>query len=48
MKKKKITSYQKAVDMMERETNRALAHVDRLNKMYQEMKKKDKSQVVVK
>ena len=39
MKKKKITNYQKAIDRMNRETNRAIAHVEYLNKLYAEMVK---------
>jgi hypothetical protein len=34
MKKKKITNYQKAMQRMERETARAIAHVEKLSKLY--------------
>lgn len=37
MKKKKITAHQKALDLMQRETNRAIAHVEFLEKLYKEM-----------
>lgn len=33
---KKISTYQKAIDRMERETNRAIAQVERLEKIYLE------------
>ena len=39
MKKKKVTNYQKTIDRMNRETNRAIAHVEYLNKLYNEMVK---------
>jgi hypothetical protein len=39
MKKKKISNYQKAVDRMERETARAIAHVQNLEKLYASHKK---------
>lgn len=44
-KKKKNESHAKAIDLMRRETNRAVAHVEFLEKLYREMvesKKKDK------
>lgn len=46
--KKSITPYQKALDRMEREANRAVAHVEFLKKLYTESKKSKKklSQVV--
>jgi len=37
MKKKKISNYQKALERMNRETNRAIAHVENLSKLYNEM-----------
>lgn len=37
MRKKKITAHQKALDLMQRETNRAIAHVELLDKLYHEM-----------
>lgn len=37
--KAKTTSYQKAVALMERETARAVAQVNFLEKLYEEMKK---------
>jgi hypothetical protein len=40
VKTKKKSNYQKAVERMERETNRALAHVKLLEKMYLESKSK--------
>jgi len=40
---KKKNPYEKARERMERETARALAHVQNLEKMYQEMKKKHKT-----
>jgi len=40
MKKKKITNYQKAMQRMERETARAVAHVEKLSKKYAELVKK--------
>jgi hypothetical protein len=36
-KKKKITPYQKAIERMNRETNRAISHVENLSKLYNEM-----------
>lgn len=36
-KKKKSSSYSRVVDKMNRETNRAVAHVEFLNKLYREM-----------
>lgn len=40
MKKiKKQTAYQKAVEKMDRETSRAIAHVEFLQKLYVEAKK---------
>ena len=41
-KKHKISSYQKAIGRMEKETKRAIAHVDFLSKLYEEMKKTQK------
>ena len=44
-KKKKLSVHAKATDIMRRETNRAVAHVEFLEKLYREMvesKKKDK------
>lgn len=38
--KAKITSYQKAIALMERETARAIAQVEHLEKLYEELKKK--------
>lgn len=40
VKTKKKSNYQKAIERMERETNRALAHVKNLEKMYLESKSK--------
>lgn len=40
MKKKKVTNYQKALERMERETARAVAHVHNLEKLYEEMRAK--------
>ena len=37
--KVKITAYQKALALMERETARAVAQVNSLEKLYEEMKK---------
>jgi hypothetical protein len=37
MKTKKQNAYQKAVARMEKETNRAVAHVEMLRKLYAEM-----------
>lgn len=34
--KSKTTNYQKALERMERETNRAIAHVQLLQKLYEE------------
>lgn len=34
MKKKSKSNYEKALERMERETNRALAHVKNLEKLY--------------
>lgn len=39
MKKNKTSSYQKAIERMEKETKRAVAHVDFLAKLYAETKK---------
>lgn len=39
-KKKRLTEYQKAMFLMDRETNRAIAHVEMLKKLYAESKKK--------
>lgn len=41
-KKKRLTEYQKAMVLMDRETNRAIAHVEMLKKLYAEAKKKVK------
>jgi len=42
--KKKPTNYQKVIDRMNRETSRAVAHVELLSKLYAElMKEKNKS-----
>jgi len=38
--KKKTTNYQKAIDRMNRETARAVAHVEKLSKKYTELAKK--------
>jgi hypothetical protein len=47
--KKKKSNYQKALERMERETNRAVAHVEALSKLYTKtLKAQKKSQVVVK
>jgi hypothetical protein len=40
MKVKKKSAYQKTLERMERETNRALAHVKNLEKMYLQSKGK--------
>lgn len=45
MKKKLPTAHAKALDRMKRETNRAVAHVQLLDKLYRELvesKKKEK------
>lgn len=39
MKKKSKNNYQKALERMERETNRALTHVKNLEKLYLQSKK---------
>ena len=39
MKKKKVTSYTKALERMERETNRAIAHVKLLDELYKQSQK---------
>lgn len=39
-KKKKVSSYQKALERMERETARATAHVAMLEKLYLKLAKK--------
>lgn len=39
-KQKKLTNHQKAVNRMEAETARAIAHVQKLSKMYQQLVKK--------
>jgi hypothetical protein len=44
MKKKKITNYQKTTERMNRETARAIAHVEYLNKLYNEMVKERAAQ----
>lgn len=36
-KKKKLSVHDKVVDIMNRETNRAIAHVEFLEKLYREM-----------
>lgn len=36
-KKKKLSIHAKATDIMRRETNRAVAHVEFLDKLYHEM-----------
>jgi hypothetical protein len=41
MKTKKQNAYQKAVARMEKETSRAVAHVELLQKLYAEMVKKN-------
>ena len=38
--KVKITAYQKALALMERETARAIAQVEHLEKLYEELKKR--------
>jgi len=40
VKTKKKNNYQKALERMERETNRVLAHVKNLEKMYLQSKEK--------
>lgn len=35
--KKKISAHAKALDRMQRETNRAIAHVQLLDKLYREL-----------
>jgi hypothetical protein len=40
VKTKKKSNYQKALERMEKETNRALAHVKNLEKMYLQSKEK--------
>ena len=37
MRKKKISAHQKALDLMQRETNRAIAHVELLDKLYRKV-----------
>lgn len=39
--KSKPTNYKKALERMERETNRAIAHVQLLQKLYQETVKQN-------
>jgi predicted RNA-binding protein len=47
--KKKKSNYQKALERMERETNRAVAHVEALSELYTKtVKAQKKSQVLVK
>ena len=47
--KKKKSNYQKALKRMERETERAVAHVEALSKLYTKtVKAQKKSQVLVK
>lgn len=39
-KKRKVSAYQKALERMEKETHRAVAHVELLSKLYEEVVKK--------
>ncbi len=44
-KKSKQTPYQKTIARMEKETNRAVAHVELLQKLYAEMVEKKNAKV---
>lgn len=43
-KKKKLSLHAKAADIMNRETNRAIAHVEFLEKLYREMVEQKKKE----
>lgn len=47
-KKKSITAHQKALDIMSRETNRAITHVKFLENLYNEMMEAKKKEKVTK